>query len=107
MTPLTSQSQFQSQTPALVDDRRRRERTPPLQEGTHIWLKGNQRVRVEVIDESARGIGVLIPATSFNLGPHIDVEYDGERRTAIVAYLNKADNGQYRLGLEWLSLREA
>lgn len=106
MTPLSSQTQYQSESAALVDDRRRRERTPPLQEGTHVWLKGNQRVRVEVVDESPGGIGVIIPATSFNLGPHIDVEYAGERRTAIVAYLNKTDQGQYRLGLEWLSLRE-
>jgi hypothetical protein len=89
-----------------LQDRRRRERTPPQQQGTHIWVKGNRRVCVEVVDESEDGIGLIIPDMSFNLGPHIDVEYGGRRRTAVVAYLNKQDDGRYRLGLEWLAFRE-
>ena len=106
MTPSTSEPFFQSHSITQLDDRRRRDRTPPLQEGTHIWLKGNRRVRVELIDESPDGIGVVIPDMSFNLGPRIEIEYEGELRTATVAYLNKNSNGQYRLGLEWLSLRD-
>lgn len=110
MSPSASgpQFQFQNQDEAftVLDDRRSRERTPPLQEGTHIWLKGNSRVRVEVIDESLGGIGVIIPDMSFDLGPHIDIEYQGKRRTAIVAYLNKQEDGRYRLGLEWRTPRE-
>ena len=106
MAPLTSETQLQNESSVLLDDRRRRERTPPLQEGTHIWVTGNRRISVEVIDQSAGGLGVIIPDVSFNLGPFVDIEYDGERRPATVAYLSKTDNGQYRLGLEWVSLRE-
>ena len=76
------------------------------QEGTHIWLTGSRRVSVELVDESPSGIGIVIPNASFDLGPHIDVEYQGERRTAIVAYLKKNEDGQYRLGLEWASRRK-
>ena len=94
---------FEEHASMLLEDRRRRERTPALQEGTHIWLTGSRRVSVELIDESPSGIGVVIPDAPFDLGPHVDVEYQGERRAAIVAYLKKNEDGQYRLGLEWAS----
>ena len=97
---------FEEDASMLLEDRRRRERTPALQEGTHIWLTGSRRVSVELVDESPSGIGIVIPNASFDLGPHIDVEYQGERRTAIVAYLKKNEDGQYRLGLEWASRRK-
>ena len=99
-------SQFENESTSLLDDRRRDERTPPIQEGTHIWLQGNRRVRVEVIDESSNGIGVIIPDMSFTIGPRIEVDYDGQCRTASVAYLNQKEDGRYRLGLEWITLRE-
>jgi hypothetical protein len=102
-----SPSSFVDQAPSLIADRRLRERTPALQEGTHIWLTGTKRVAVEVVDESAGGIGIVIPDASFNLGPRVDVEYQGRRRPAIVAYLKKNDDGQYRLGLEWVSQRDS
>ena len=104
--PYSLQPSFEGQSSTLVDDRRHRERTPALQEGTHIWLNERQRVPVELIDESAGGIGIVIPDASFNLGPHVEVEYQGQRRSAIVVYLNKNEDGGYRLGLEWTSFRE-
>lgn len=102
----SSRPSFEDQSLSLVADRRLRERTPALQEGTHIWLTGTKRVAVEVVDESADGIGIVIPDASFNLGPRIDVEYQGQRRAAIVAYLKQIEDGRYRLGLEWVSQRE-
>jgi len=101
------QNALEDQSSMLLDDRRSRERTPALKEGTHLWLTDSQRVAVELIDESAGGIGIIIPAASFNLGPQVDVEYQGERRAAIVAYLKPNEDGGYRLGLEWVSPREA
>jgi hypothetical protein len=77
-----------------------------MQEGTHIWLKEGRRVRVEVIDESETGIGAIIPDMSFTFGPTVELDYAGERRTARVAYLEKTNDGTYRLGLEWVQLRE-
>ena len=103
----SSDPSLEDQTSLLLEDRRRRERMPALEEGTHIWLTGSRRVPVELIDESAGGIGIVIPEASFNLGPLVDVDYQGERRTASVAYLKTNKDGGYRLGLEWVSPREA
>ena len=105
--PYSSDPSFEDQASMLLDDRRTRDRTPALEEGTHLWLTDSQRVAVELIDESAGGIGVVIPAASFNLGPHVDVEYQGKRRSAIVAYLKTNEDGGYRLGLEWVSPHDA
>lgn len=106
MTPWNPQTKFDDQSSALLVERRDSERTAPCQVGTHIWLQGNRRVEAEVIDESPSGIGVVIPNMSFTFGPIIELDYDGQRRTARVAYLEKADDGKYRLGLEWVQLRE-
>lgn len=103
----SSRPSFEDQSLSLIADRRIRERTPALQDGTHVWLTGSKRVAVEVVDESAGGIGIVIPDASFNLGPRVDVEYQGQRRPAIVVYLKKNEDGQYRLGLEWVSPHEA
>ena len=105
MTPWELQ-EFEEQSTALLDDRRRSERTAPMRDGTHLWLSGNRRMRVEVIDESDSGIGVIIPDMSFAIGPRIEVDYCEQRRMASVAYLNQMDDGRYRLGLEWVTLRE-
>jgi len=105
MNPWNFETQQQDSS-ALLDDRRRSDRTI-AQEGTHIWLDDQRRICVELVDESSEGIGVLIPDMSFAFGPRIRVDYNGELRTATVAYLNRTDDGQYRLGLEWLEVREA
>ena len=102
----STESLFDRQSSALLDDKRRRERTPALQEGTHVWLTDSRRVSVEVIDESPVGLGVYIPDVPFNLGPQIEVEYQGERRPAVVAYLKRVSDGRHRLGLEWVSTSE-
>lgn len=101
-----SEPLLQDRTSMLFQDRRRCDRTPARQQGTHVWLTRHHRVPVELIDESSTGIGVVIPDASFNLGPHINVDHQGKRRTAVVAYLNKNADGRYHLGLEWASLRE-
>ena len=105
--PYSSDPSLEDQASMLLEDRRRRERMTALQEGTHIWLTDTQRVPAELVDESATGIGIVIPEASFTLGPLVDVDYQGERRTAIVAHLKKNEHGGYRLGLEWTSRREA
>lgn len=106
MNTWTSEPQLQTAFTTLANDRRRSARTAPLQDGTHIWLNGNQSLCVEVIDESPAGIGIVIPDSTFSIGPRIEIDYGGERRTAVVAYLDRRDDGQYRLGLEWIKLRE-
>lgn len=106
MNPWTEEAQYQNQSTTSLDDRRSVERTAPVAEGIHIWLDEGRRIRVEIIDESPRGIGVIIPDMSFTFGPRIDVDYCGERRKAVVAHLSREGDRQYRLGLEWIQLRE-
>lgn len=101
MNPWSTNPEFDNGETALLNDRRRNERTAPLKEGTHLWLDGNRRMRVEVIDESDAGIGILIPDMSFAIGPRVELDFDQQRRTASVAYLNRQEDGNYRLGLEW------
>lgn len=90
---------------ASLDDRRTSPRYALSAEGTHLWLDDDYRIAVDIIDESNTGIGIRVPGDrSFELGPRIRVEYNGERRTATVAYLNlESETGFYRLGLQWVS----
>lgn len=106
MNPWNHEAQQQDRS-SLLEDRRSNERTAPVQEGTHIWLDDQRRICVELVDESCAGIGVLMPDMSFTFGPRIRVDFNGELRTATVAHLNRTDDGQYRLGLEWVQVHEA
>ena len=92
--------QQQNEDASLLIDRRAFVRKTPV-EGTYVWVDGDVRVNVELLDESATGIGVLLPSeTSFAFGPDVQVDYMGSRRTATVMHLTRIDNG-YRLGLRW------
>ena len=87
---------------AATEDRRRNVRTAPVDDGTALWIEADRRVQVEVVDESAEGIGLIIPAdTSFDIGPVVHVDYRGTRRSGTVAHLTSLDDDRYRLGLNW------
>lgn len=92
--------QQENEDGSLLIDRRSCARTAPV-EGTYVWVAGDVRVNVEMLDESEAGIGVLLPShTSFAFGPDVQVDYMGSRRVASVVHLTKIENG-FRLGLQW------
>ena len=87
---------------SLLIDRRSSPRVQPSEEGTHLWLENDVRVAVEVVDVSEDGIGIMLPDMSFAVGPTLTVDYEGERREATVAWLQRAGVGDaFRMGLEW------
>lgn len=90
-----------SEQATLQLDRRKSVRTAPIADGTFVWLEDDRKVPVTVTDESANGIGVSVPDISFELGPRLQVDYNGKRRTASIAHLTRSMDGSYRLGLEW------
>ena len=103
MQTWTLTHQWQSTDEVVVLPERRREtRSEPFDEGTHLWLDDSRRILVRVIDESPGGIGVVVPDTSFAIGPRLCVDFEGTRRFASVAYLSRHTDGDYRLGLEWI-----
>ena len=64
----------------LLVERRRHGRAVPI-DGTHVWVTGDIRVCVDVLDESESGIGILLPPdTSFAFGPEVHVDYLGAHR---------------------------
>lgn len=84
----------------LIVERRQHDRAVPA-EGTHVWVKGDIRVCVQMLDESESGIGVLLPLdTSFAFGPEVHVYYLGAHRVATVVHLTRVATG-FRLGLAW------
>ena len=92
---------FESDQDLLTIDRRQYVRSAPVMDGTQVWLDGDRRVKVELLDESDDGIGVLLPEeVSFALGPLVMVDHDGKRRSATVAHLTQTSDGM-RLGLQW------
>lgn len=87
---------------AVLDDRRRESRKPPIAEGTYLWLDETRRLSVELLDVSPAGIGIRIPGDLvFEFGPRIYVDYESSRRSATIAHLTRLDGGDFLLGLEW------
>lgn len=94
---------FQDDTPLSLCERRDQTRKAPTTDKTCLWVKGHA-VPAEVIDVSDAGIGMVIPDRPFAIGPRVEVDYDGQRRTGVVAYLNRRNDGEYRLGIEWIQV---
>lgn len=96
---------FESAHLTQLNDRRRGVRQTPAVPGTHLWIDQDQRIPVEIVDESVDGVGIVIPCEyPFEIGPRVYVDYDQERRIAMVVHLARRIDCSYHLGLEWLPL---
>lgn len=96
---------YEEDFPLALSERRSHERTSPMDEQTRLWVEG-RAYAVDVIDVSPTGIGLSLPNMPFSIGPRVEVDHDHQRRTGVVAYLNRCEAGNYRLGIEWIKLRE-
>ena len=94
---------YEQDFPVALAERRSHERSAPLDEQTRLWVEGRAHV-VDVIDLSPTGIGLLLPNIPFTIGPYVQVDHEQKQRTGVVAYLNRRDDGNYRLGVEWIEL---
>ena len=82
-------------------DRRNSARLPGA-DGTHLWLDNDVRIAVQVLNVSDKGLGISLPDMSFVIGPTVTVDFEGERRQATVAWLQReGDSDAFRMGLEW------
>lgn len=85
---------------ALMIDRRAQVRSAPTSDIPSVWVDGDRRVPVEILDESEGGIAVLLPDVPFEFGPYVFMDINDTRRKATIVYLSEVAEG-FRVGLQW------
>ncbi len=83
---------------------RRWMRFPADESRVFLYLQDGQEMLASVRDESFGGIGVLVANVPAEFAPDftLDVEYAGAPMGAVIRRVQRDDDGQTFLGLEWL-----
>jgi hypothetical protein len=85
---------------AATANRRRNQRFPA--DTPEVVVTAVYRATAHVVDESARGIGLLFESDDVPpLGTRVNINYNGAVMPAYVRNHQPADDGRTRVGLEW------